>query len=148
MQAVTYSNNSQYAAGLVCYQSYSQGTFLPEGEGIEIVVSKGPESVTYKCNISIEAPSLDEAPDYVEGTEVRITMVTDDGKILKDTTTTSFPQTANHYGLTSSGGTITFSYTVMTEGYTTMDIVTGEVVTVPGTPEVRSFDRRVEFVRE
>ena len=75
-------------------------------------------------------------------------MVTDDGKILKDTTTTSFPQTANHYGLTSSGGTITFSYTVMTEGYTTMDIVTGEVVTVPGTPEVRSFDRRVEFVRE
>lgn len=148
VKGVSYAANSEYAEGLVCYQSYSKGTFVEEGEGIEIIISKGPESVTYKCNTGIEAPTLAEAPDYVAGSEVRITFVTDDGKILLDTTTTSFPQAANYYGLTAPGGTITFYYTVMVGGSTTTDAATGETITVPGTPETRSFDRRIEFVKE
>ncbi len=148
VKSVSYVNNQDYAEGLVCYQSYSQGTLVDAGEGVEIAVSKGAESATYKCNAGIEAPTPQEAPDYVAGSEVRLTLVTDSGKILLDTTTTSFPQAANHYGITSSGGTITFYYTVMVGGHTTVDEETGELIIVPGTPETRSFDRRIEFVKE
>jgi len=148
LKGVSYAANSEYAEGLVCYQSYSKGTFVEEGEGIEIIVSKGPESVTYRCNMSIEAPTVAEAPDYVAGSAVRITLVTDDGKILQDTTTSTFPKSANYYGLTAAGGTITFYYTVTVGGTTTIDPVTGETIIVPGTQETKSFDRRIEFVKE
>ena len=148
IKAVSYANNKEYADGLVCFQSYSKGTYLEAGEGIEIIVSKGAASATYKCNTGIEAPTLEEAPDYIPGAQVHITMVTDEGKILLDTTTTTFPLAINHYGITSSKGTITFSYTVMEGASTTTDPITGEIVSVPGTPQVRSFDRRIEFVKE
>ena len=148
VKATSYANNSQYPEGQVCFQSYSKGTYLEAGEGIEIIVSKGPAGTTYKCNTGIEAPTLAEAPDYVVGTEVRLTMVSDDGKIIFDTTTSAFPLAANHYGITASAGTITFSYTVMVGGYTTADPVSGATVNVPGTPEVRTFERRIEFVKE
>jgi len=145
---VSYMANNEYAEGLVCYQSYSKDTYLEAGEGVEIVVSKGPETATYKCNAGIEAPTTAEAPDYVSGSPVRITLVTDDGKILLDTTTSSFPQATNHYGITSSGGTITFYYTVIVGGHTTTDPNTGETTVVPGTQENKSFTRRIEFVKE
>ena len=146
--SVSYVNHNDIAAGLVCYQSYSQGTFLEKGDKVDMQISLGEESVTYRCNTGIEAPSVEEAPDYTAGSEVRIILVSDDGRPLLDTTTTAFPVAANYYGITSSGGTITFYYTVMVGGSTTTDPVTGETITTPGTPETRSFDRRIEFVRE
>ncbi len=145
---VSYMVNNEYAEGLVCYQSYSKDTYLEAGEGVEIVVSKGPESATYKCNAGIEAPTTEEAPDYIAGSQVRITLVTDGGKILLDTTTSAFPQATNHYGITSAGGTITFYYTVSEGGHTTTDPNTGETVVVPGTQTTKSFTRRIEFVKE
>ena len=145
---VSYMINNEYAEGLVCYQNYSHKTYLEAGEGVEIVVSKGPESATYKCNAGIEAPTTEEAPDYVAGSMVRITLVTDSGKILLDTTTNAFPQATNHYGITSSGGTITFYYDVTVGGNSSIDPETGEVVVSPGTQETRSFTRRIEFVKE
>ena len=145
---VTYIPNQEYAEGLVCYQNYSKDTFLDAGDGVEIAISQGAESVTYKCNAGIEAPTPEEAPDYVLGTQVRMTLVTDGGKILLDTTTNSFPQAANHYGITSPGGTLTFYYTVMVGGGVQTDPVTGETVVVPATQETRTFDRRIEFVKE
>ncbi len=148
VKGVSYANNVEYAEGMVCYQSHTHGTYLEEGEGVEIVVSKGATSETYKCNAGIEAPTPEEAPDYLPGMEVHLTIVTDEGKILLDTKTTTFPQATNHYGITSSAGTITFTYTVMVGGSTTTDPVTGETVIVQGTPQVRTFDRRIEFVKE
>ncbi len=148
VERVSYVSNQEYAEGLVCYQSYSQGTFVEKGAGVEIIISKGVESATYKCNTGIEAPTPQEAPEYVPGSDVRLTLVTDDGKVLLDTTTNSFPQAANHYGITSSGGTITFYYTVTVGGSTTTDEATGEPIIIPGAPETRSFDRRIEFVKE
>lgn len=136
------------AEGLVYYQNYPQGTVVDAGTGVDIMISKGPARLTYKCNASIEAPSVSEAPDYVSGTPVRITLVTDDGINVLDTTVSSFPQATNAYGLKSSGGTITIYYTVTTEGTTTTDPDTGETVTVPGTTEEKSFTRRLEFVQE
>ncbi len=146
--SVSYVYNSEVEAGKICYQSYSHGSYVEPGTALDIKVSQGEEKVTYKCNASISAPTAEEAPDYVPGTEVSLLLVTDDGKILLDTTTTTFPQAANYYGLESSGGTITMTYSVTTGGTTETDPVTGETVNIPGTVENRSFTRRIEFEPE
>ena len=39
---------------------------------------------TYKCNLSVSAPTSSEAPDYIGGTEVRLRLVGTDGKVLLD----------------------------------------------------------------
>lgn len=145
---VSEAHHNDIPAGQVCYQSYSHGTPLEPGEMVDIVVSKGPENATYRCNLSIEAPTQEEAPGYSAGSEVRIMLVADNGKILTDATTTVFPYATNHYGISASAGTVTFQYTVMVGASTTTDPETGETITTPGTPETRSFERRVEFVRE
>ena len=89
------------------------------------------------------APTTSEAPKYVLGMEVGITLVADDGTVLMDTKVTTFPVATNINGIASSGGTLTMTYQVTTEGTTTE----GDVV-VPGTTENQSFTRRVEFVKE
>lgn len=146
--SVSYVYNAEVQEGHICYQSYSHGSYVDPGTSLDIKVSQGAEPVTYKCNMSITAPTVEEAPDYVAGTEVAIRLETDDGQVLLETTTSTFPQSANYYGLTSSGGTITMTYTVTTQGGTTTDPETGETVSTPGTTESRSFTRRVEFVAE
>ena len=138
---------NEYEQGLVCYQSYSYGSYVEPGTTVEIKVSLGSETVTYKYNASIEGPTPEEAPDYVVGTSVGVTIVADNGKVLLDTTTTTFPLAANHNGIPSSKGMITFTYTVTTPATTTTN-ESGETVTIPGTTESRSFTRAVEFVRE
>lgn len=145
---VTEVYNAEYAAGLICYQSYSHGSYVEPGTAIEIRVSLGTEKVTYKCNENIYAPTPEEAPDYVAGSEVKVLFVTDGGQVLMDTAITGFPQAANFTGLTSSGGTLTMSYVVTTPGTTTTDPITGETVTTPGGTETRSFNRRITFVPE
>ncbi len=132
----------------VCYQSYSQGSYVDPDTKIDIRISMGKEPVTYKYNSSIEAPTVEEAPDYVSGTEVNVRLETDDGVVLLDTDTSSFPQSANYYNITSAGGTITITYTVTTEGTTTVDPETGATVNVPGSTEKKTVTRRVEFVRD
>lgn len=140
-------NSNEYEEGLVCYQSYSYGSYLDPGTAVDIKVSLGAENITYGYNASIEAPTLAEAPDYVPGTSVNVTMVADNGKVLMDTTVTIFPLTADFHGILSPRGTITFSYTVTTES-TTITNEAGEIVTIPGTTDTRSFSRSVEFIRE
>ncbi len=146
--SVSYVYNDEVAEGLICYQSYSHGSYVDPGTALEIKVSQGKQQVTYKCNTNITAPTAAEAPDYTSGMEVNIKLVTDDGQTLLDTTTAGFPQAANYYGLTSSGGTITMTYTVQIAGTTITDPETGETTQTPGTTETRSFTRRVEFVKE
>ncbi|MBR1930780.1 MAG: Stk1 family PASTA domain-containing Ser/Thr kinase [Lachnospiraceae bacterium] len=140
--------NDEVSEGLICYQSYSYGSYVEPETTVDIKVSMGPQKNKYKCNINIDAPTLEEAPDYVSGSEVSISLVTDNGDVLLEKKTSSFPETANYYGLTSSGGTITMTYTVQIAGETTTDPETGETVTAPGTTEQKSFTRRVEFVEE
>lgn len=146
---VTYEFNNapEYGEGIIYYQSCSVGISVEPGTVIDIKVSKGPER-TYKYNGSIEAPTIEEAPDYVAGTEVSLAFVTDSGQVLLETRISSFPQPANYYGLTAPAGTIMMSYTVTTGGTTTTDPATGEVISVPGTTEQRTITRRVEFTEE
>ena len=146
--SLSYVYNDEVPEGHICYQSFSHGSYVEPGTEIDIKVSQGAQAVTYKCNANITAPTVEEAPDYTAGTEVTVSLVTDDGQSLLETTTTTFPQAANYYGLTSSGGTITMSYEVTTAGTTTTDPETGETISVPGTKEIRSFTRRIEFVQE
>jgi len=146
--SVTYEYNEEVPEGHICYQSFSHGSYVDPGTALDIKVSQGVQAVTYKCNTSIEAPTVDEAPDYVAGTEVEIGLVADDGQVIINTKATTFPQAVNSYGLSASGGTLTMTYTVTTEGTTTTDPETGETVNVPGVQETRSFTRRIEFVQE
>lgn len=118
--------------GQVCYQNFSEGTFLDPGSIIEFSVSLGKSDATYKCNAIIEAPTVSEAPDYPSGSEVHITMVTDSGKVLVDMKTSTFPQAVNIQGINSQWGTITLTYTV----------------TVDGVAESKSVERRIEFAQE
>ena len=148
IENVSYVYSDTVEAGQICYQSFSHGSYVDPGTSIEIRISQGKQTVTYKCNASIVAPTVEEAPDYVSGMEVTIRLVADDGKVLLDTKTSTFPQAANYYGLAASGGTITMSYEVTTAGTTTTNPETGETVNVPGNKEMRSFTRRIEFVQE
>ncbi|MBE5866386.1 MAG: Stk1 family PASTA domain-containing Ser/Thr kinase [Lachnospiraceae bacterium] len=139
---------SEVPVGYICYQSYSEGTYVDPGTAIDIKVSMGPGEASYKCNASITAPTFEEAPEYVAGSEVSIKLVTDDGQVLLDTRTSTFPQAANYYGLTASGGTITITYKVVVMGEPIYDPATGEPMVTPSKIEERSFTRRIEFERE
>ena len=127
---VSYVNHSQIPEGQICYQSYSQGSYVAPGTGVEIRVSMG--TGTYKYNGNIEAPSAAEAPDYAAGSEVKIVITTDSGQELYNTTVTSFTQSVNFYGVSSQGATVTLYYTVNTD---------------QGAAQ-KSFSRRLEFVKE
>ena len=146
--SVSYIYSDEVGEGMICYQSYSHGSYVDQGTSIDIKVSQGAQKVTYKCNVSIAAPTTSEAPGYVSGMEVSIKLVTDDNNVLLDTKTSTFPVATNFNGMTASGGTLTITYQVTSEPTTTTNPDTGEQVTVPGTTEDRSFTRRVEFVKE
>ena len=146
--SVTYIYSNEVGEGLICYQSYSHGSYVDQGTSIDIKVSQGAQQSTYKCNASIAAPTTSEAPDYVSGMEVSIKLVADDDTVLLDTKVTTFPVATNINGMVSSGGTLTMTYQVTSEPTATTNPDTGEQVTVPGTTEDRSFTRRIEFVKE
>ncbi len=139
--------SNDYEEGLVCYQSYSYGSYVEPGTSVDMKISLGPETLTYKYNASIEGPTTTEAPDYIPGSSVGVTIVADNGKVLMDTTVNAFPISANYYGISSPRGVITFRYSVVTASTTTTNEA-GETVTIPGKTEERSFSRSVEFVAE
>ncbi len=141
-------NHETIAADLVCYQSYSDGSYVEKGTSVDIKLSMGATKVTYKLNASIAAPTVSEAPDYVAGTSVRVTIQEDGGKQVLDQTTSMFPLSANASGIPSSSGKITFTYNVTTQATTVTNPDTGEVITTPGTTEEKSFTRVIEFVKE
>lgn len=135
VQSIGEEYSDTVAEGLVCYQNFSAETILDPGTPIVFKVSLGKDpagAATYKYNDIIGAPTVSEAPDYTSGSDVHVTLVTDDGKVLMDMTTSTFPQSANFYGITSAGGTVTLAYTV----------------TVNGATESRSVERRVAFTQE
>ena len=146
--SVSYVFNSEVEEGLVCYQSTSQGSYVDPDTIIDIKVSQGTEKYTYRCNVVIDAPTREEAPDYTSGTEVHLRLVTDDDRVLLDTNLSGFPYSPNYSGLSASGGTLTMTYTVTLPASTSTDPNTGESITIPGGTEKKSFTRRIDFVRE
>lgn len=147
--SVTEVNNEDASlAGLVCYQSYSVGTYVDSGTAIDLRVSLGPKQVTYSFSGSIEPPSAAEDPAYRDGLDVTVSIVTADGVSLLNTNTVSFPISVNYTGIQSSSGTVTFTYTVMTDAVTDTNPDTGEVYTTEGTEETKTVVRELQFTPE
>ncbi len=141
--SVTYEHNPYYPADQICYQSYSADLEVDVGTEIQITVSLGPQTGTptlYRCNTNIAAPTLEEAPDYVTNSSVTLKLVADDGTVVLETITSSFPYATNHNNLTSSGGTLTVTYTVTKDS-----VVDDNGTVIPGGTETKSFTRRIEF---
>lgn len=60
--SVTHIYSDEVGEGMICYQSYSHGSYVDQGTSIDIKVSQGAQKVTYKCNVSIVAPRLPRHP--------------------------------------------------------------------------------------
>jgi serine/threonine-protein kinase len=140
------ANEDASLTDLVCYQSYSVGSYVDKGTAIDLKVSTGPSQVTYRYSEGITAPTEDA--DYRTGMAVTVTVTTADGTQLLSTQTSSFPVAVNYTGIKSATGTITFTFTVQTEEETTTDPDTGETVTTPGTSTEKTVTREINFVQE
>ncbi len=141
-------NNDSVAEGLVCYQSYSAGSYAPEGTKVDINVSLGPIQSTYKFVDSIAAPTKEEDPNFKSGTLVTVTVYADDGTQLLSTQTDSFPvPQQNISGIKSASGVILFQYTNVNEA-TTITNDDGTVTTIDGSTESKEIRRAVAFTAE
>ncbi len=140
---ITYVPSDAYPEGTVCSQSIAEGSFVGQSTVVDFEVSSGAEKHTYKCNLSVTAPTPLEAPDYIPGTEVRLKLVGSDGKVLLDQATKEFPYMSNFYGIGCPSGILTVTYTVTTEPTTNAD---GTVV--PGGTVEKSFTREIVFTQE
>ncbi|MBQ7934281.1 MAG: PASTA domain-containing protein, partial [Lachnospiraceae bacterium] len=145
---VTYIYSGEMAEGYICYQSYSADTYVDPGTVVDIKVSQGAQPITYKYNGVISALTVEEAPDYVAGSEVALKMVADDGQVLLETKTSTFPHPVNCYGINVPTGMLTMDYKVTLAGTTTTDPNTGATVTTPGETVTKTVTRKIEFVRE
>lgn len=142
------NNDDAALTGLVCYQSYSVGSYVDKGTAVDLRVSLGPKLATYSYNGSIEAPSAAEDPEYKDGLNVTVTIDTADGVQLLNTSTASFPISVNYTGIKSATGTVTFTYTVTTDAVTDTNPETGEVTTTEGTSVQRTIAREIQFTPE
>ncbi len=132
---------------MVCYQSYSEGSYVDKGTAVDLKISTGPTQKTYRYSEGITAPTED--PSYQSGMEVKVTLLTQDGEEFWSTTTTTFPvPPVDHRGIKSAAGTIRFTFTVQTEPITVTDPETGETTTEGGGSEVKTVERQVNFVEE
>lgn len=141
-------NEDASLTGKVCYQSYSVGSYVDKGTAIDLEVSLGPEQGTYSYTGSINAPAVEEDPEYREGLTVTVTVDTADGVQLLNTSTASFPISVNYTGIKSATGTITFTYMVTTDATTVTNPETGEVTTTEGTSKQNTVMREIQFTPE
>ncbi len=132
--------------GMVCYQSYSVGSYVDKGTPIDLKISTGPSGVTYRYSEEISAPTED--PEYRGGMTVNVTVTTSDGTQLLSTQTTSFPVAANYTGIKAPTGVITYTFTVEREAATTTDPATGEAVNSGAASEEKTVKREITFTQE
>ncbi len=141
--------STDFAEGQVCWQSVSEGSYLEADSSVDINVSTGAAPVTYKYNASIVGPTAQEDPHYKSGTQVAVVLLADgDETPLLDTTTSNFPISVNFSGIKYATGTLTFTYTNVTETMTTTDPATGQTTTVEGTSEAKVVTRAIVFTQE
>lgn len=140
------NNDDPALAGLVCYQSVTAGSYVDAGTTIDIRISTGPKSATYKFSGSITAPTEDE--DYHGGMDVQVVITAADGTQLLSTNTTSFPLDVNYTGITSATGTVTFTFSVTEEAVTYTDPETGVTTTQEASTYQKNVTRDLTFTAE
>lgn len=142
------NNENAELSGLVCYQSYSVGSYVEAGTLVDISISLGPIQATYKFTDTISAPTPEEDPKYRSGTMVTVTLMADDGTLLLSTQTASFPiQQQNITGIKCETGYILFQYVNTTEA-TTVTNEDGTVTTIDASVENKEIRRAVQFIAE
>lgn len=135
-------------SGLVCYQSYSAGTYVDAGTTVDISISIGPAQATFMFLESISAPTPEEDPHYQAGTPVTVTLMADDGTQLFSTQTASFPiQQQNITGIKCETGYILYQY-VNTIEATSITNEDGSVTTQEGSTENKEIRRPIQFIQE
>ncbi|MBQ8597777.1 MAG: Stk1 family PASTA domain-containing Ser/Thr kinase [Lachnospiraceae bacterium] len=135
-------------AGLVCYQSYSVGSYVDDGTAIDVSISLGPIQSTYQFMGEISGPTPEEDPGYKSGTLVTVTMMADDGTQLLSTQTNSFPIQQQHItGIHVNTGYILYQYVNEYEA-TTVTNEDGTVTTIDAYSETKEIRRPVEFTAE
>ena len=137
------SYSSEYAAGLICYQSFATGTTVNEGTTVDLKISIGSEVATYSCNLNIQAPA-----DYIGGNaEVILTTADFSEQLWYSQNVTSFPVNINLSGFSSSSayGIVTISYLKNVE-----EIVTDSDgrQTVQMNQALAQTQQNVQFVKE
>ena len=100
--------SGRYAPGTVIGQSIEKGEYVEEGTQVDMELSGEP---SYSYSARIEAPRHSEDPDFVEGTAVTLSIVTEDGTSLLNTTTSKFPYQVAITGIPYSGATLYMTYT-------------------------------------
>lgn len=144
---ITETNNDDPSlVGLVCYQSYSAGQYVSAGTTVDLYVSIGPKSSTYKFDGNITAPTEDA--DYVSGMSVLVNVTAADGKQLLSTTTSTFPVALNTTGITSPTGTVSYTFTVYEEEITYTDPDSGDTRTQAADSYDKTVTRELTFVAE
>ena len=143
----TTTNEDASLIDKVCYQSYSEGSYVDKGTAVDLKVSTGPAAVTYRYSEGITAPTED--PDYRSGMPVDVTVTTADGTQLLSTQTSSFPVAVNYTGIKSPSGVITFHFTVQRDAVTTTDPDNPEeTITTDAVTEEKTVTRQINFVQE
>lgn len=137
------SYSSEYAAGLICYQSFATGTIVNAGTTVDLKISIGSEVATYSCNLNIQAPA-----DYIGGNaEVILTTADFSEQLWYSQNVTSFPVNINLSGFSSSSayGIVTISYLKNVE-----EIVTDSdgKQTVQMNQALAQTQQNVQFVKE
>ncbi len=139
------NNENTDLTGLVCYQSYSVGSYAEAGTKVDISISLGPIQSTFRFTDAITAPTGEEDPNFRGGTLVTVTLMADDGTQLLSTQTTSFPiEQQNITGIKSQTGYILYQYVNEIEPSSIGE--NGEIV--GGSSESKEIRRPVNFVAE
>lgn len=139
------NNENTDLTGLVCYQSYSVGSYVEAGTKVDISISLGPIQSTFRFTDAITAPTAEEDPNFRGGTLVTVTLMADDGTQLLSTQTNSFPiEQQNITGIKSQTGFILYQYV------NEVGAVSDEngVVISEGVSESKEVRRPVSFVAE
>ena len=145
--SITETNNDDpNLVGQVCYQSVTAGSFVADGTTIDLYVSIGPKSATYKYSGNITAPTEDE--DFINGMYVQVVITAADGTQLLSTTTTTFPLDVNYTGINAATGTVTYTFEVSSEAITYTDPETGVTSTQPADSFQKTVTRELTFVAE
>lgn len=144
----TVNNENPELTGLVCYQSYSVGSYVDAGTLVDISISLGPAQATYKFTDSISAPTPEEDPKYRSGTPVTVTLMADDGtQLFCIPATVAFPISQNITGIKCNTGYILYQYVNTTEA-TTVTNEDGTVTDIPASSENKELRRPVQFAAE
>lgn len=140
------NNENTDLTGLVCYQSYSVGSYVEAGTRVDISISLGPIQSTFKFTDAITAPTAEEDPNFRGGTLVTVTLMADDGTQLLSTQTTSFPiEQQNITGIKSQTGYILYQYVNVIQA---ASVGEDGVESGDGVSESKEVRRPVTFVAE